>query len=276
MRFASAWQGCQALSTSQFVLAVAALHERGGDLAHGALAPERLLLTSNARVVIVDYVLGSALERLQYSRERYWTDFRIALPGSRDRPASIILPTSPRSVLWRCRRFSVAGCGTTSTRRASASPRPRRARVSTRRVESLPPALRTWLDRALQHDPRGSFPSAIEARVALERVTEECRYDVSRSRLQSFLARYRDALYPSRDAGAREGSHAIAPTAASRRANAVMAIVVAMMASWPVFPRESRAGGIALLMRVERAVARVLLVGSVRSIYGVFRPWASR
>src|SRR6185369_5902217 len=66
----------------QLVPAVAMLHETARDVAHGALGPERLIVTPTARLAIVEHVLGAALEQLRYSQERYWTDLRIALPRS--------------------------------------------------------------------------------------------------------------------------------------------------------------------------------------------------
>src|SRR5206468_4352851 len=64
----------------QIVSAVAALHESARDLAHGAIAPERIIVTANARVAMGEYVLGAALEQLRYSPERCWKELRIALP----------------------------------------------------------------------------------------------------------------------------------------------------------------------------------------------------
>lgn len=61
----------------QLVPAVATLHERARDVAHGALGPERLVLSNNARLVIVEYVMGAALEQLRSSPDRYWNDLRI-------------------------------------------------------------------------------------------------------------------------------------------------------------------------------------------------------
>src|SRR5262249_6299459 len=64
----------------QLVPAVAILHETARDASHGALGPERLIVTPNGRLVIVEYVLGSALEQLLFTRERYWSELRVALP----------------------------------------------------------------------------------------------------------------------------------------------------------------------------------------------------
>jgi hypothetical protein len=56
--------------------------------------------------------------------------------------------------------------------------------------EPLRPAIRTWIERALQLDPRASFPSAVEARTALEKAIAESGYDASHERLERLLARY--------------------------------------------------------------------------------------
>src|SRR5262249_22325723 len=64
----------------QLVAAVALLHENARDASHGAIGPERIIVTPNARIVIAEYVLGAALEQLHFSHERYWKELRIALP----------------------------------------------------------------------------------------------------------------------------------------------------------------------------------------------------
>src|SRR5919201_6436109 len=70
----------------QLVPAIAVLHENAREVAYGMIAPERLLVTPNARLVIVEHVLGSAIEQLQFSRDRLWQEFRVALPPSAGGP----------------------------------------------------------------------------------------------------------------------------------------------------------------------------------------------
>ena len=65
----------------QLVPAIAMLHQNARDVSHGALAPERIVVTTDARVVIVEYVFGAAIEQLGYSRERLWKDLRVAVPS---------------------------------------------------------------------------------------------------------------------------------------------------------------------------------------------------
>ena len=88
----------------QLVPAVAMLHENMPDIAHGAIAAERLIVTPGARLIVVEHVLGSALEQLRFSQERYWQ--RAARRGAAIRPGcrgSIIAPTSRSSASSRCR-----------------------------------------------------------------------------------------------------------------------------------------------------------------------------
>src|SRR5918993_3459602 len=66
----------------QLVPSVALLHENARDVAHGLIAPERLIVTPRARLVVVEHVLGSAVEQLQYNRERLWQDLHVAVPPS--------------------------------------------------------------------------------------------------------------------------------------------------------------------------------------------------
>src|SRR5260221_2011580 len=55
--------------------AVAELHRQGDGIAHAGLTPDRVMLTPDGRLVIVEHVLGAALDRLQLSVSRLWQDF---------------------------------------------------------------------------------------------------------------------------------------------------------------------------------------------------------
>src|SRR5439155_9223371 len=168
----------------QLVPAVAILHETARDASHGALGPERLVVTPTGRLVIVEYVLGSALEQLLFSRERYWTELRVALPRVAGLPRfdhladvtqigvvalSLILGRTLRDDEYPARIADVVASATAIS--AQGGPEP------------LPAALRSWLLRALQLDTRHSFPSAIEARAEFEKVLAESGRDASPERL---------------------------------------------------------------------------------------------
>jgi hypothetical protein len=194
----------------QLVPAVAMLHESTREVAHGAIGPERLIVTPNARLVIVEYVLGAALEQLRYSPERYWADLRIALPRTAgvarfDQRAdvtqvgvvalSLILGRPLRDDEYPTRIADVVASTWAVSARGG--------------FEPLPPGLRGWLGRALQLDSRNAFASAIEARDELDKVIGDGETLASPASLEAFLTKYHAAAHNSAasipPAGARQG-----------------------------------------------------------------------
>ena len=176
----------------QLVPAVSVLHENARDVAHGLIAPERLVVTPNARLVIVEHVLGAAIEQLQYGRDRLWQEFRVAMPPSAGLPRFD-------------HRADVAGMGLAALalilgRPLSADDYPHhipalldeaRERSALGDEQPLSPPLRTWLARALQVDVRRSFASAPEAMVAFEElVSDDSMYVAAPVALETFLSRY--------------------------------------------------------------------------------------
>ncbi len=158
----------------QLVSATALLHEHGRDIAHGAIGPERLIVTPTARLVIVEYVLGAALEQLHYSHERYWTDLRIAIPRSAGLPRfdqradvaqigivalSLILGRLLADDEYPSRVGEVLASAWAISARGG--------------FEPLPHGLRAWLSRALQLDARTAFANAVEARDELDKVLSD-------------------------------------------------------------------------------------------------------
>ena len=88
----------------QLVPAVAILHETMPEICHGTIAPERIVITPEGRVVIVEHVLASALESLRYSDQQVLG--RAAHRGAEDRGArraSISGPTCCRLASSRSR-----------------------------------------------------------------------------------------------------------------------------------------------------------------------------
>ena len=58
--------------------ALSRLHDAG--IMHGTLAPGRVIVTPAGQVVLLDAIYGEALERLQLTRRRLWSEFRLAFP----------------------------------------------------------------------------------------------------------------------------------------------------------------------------------------------------
>ena len=180
----------------QLVPAVALLHENARDVAHGLIAPERLVITPHARLVIVEHVLGSAIEQLRLTRERLWQDLRVALP-------------SAAGLSRFDQRADVTAVGLVAL--ALVLGRPLRAEEYPHRLggllgaarergafgddQPLSPPLRAWLARALQLDPRRPFASAVEALAVFEEVVASgAEYVAAPVALEMFLARYAAAL----------------------------------------------------------------------------------
>ena len=176
----------------QIVPAIAMLHHNARDVAHGVLAPERILVTPQARIVITDYVLGSAVEQLGLSRERLWRDLQVAVPPGAGSPrldhrADVMQIGVVSLSLVLGRRLGLEELRGLPELLASAT----ETTVLGER-EPITPPLRRWLARALQLDSRGSFESAEDAQRGLDDVlSEEGGYVAAPIALEAFLASYR-------------------------------------------------------------------------------------
>ena len=174
----------------QLVPAMAMLHEKMPAMAHAALSPERIIITPNARLVIADHMLGSAVEQLQYSHDRYWKELRIPLPPAAqptfDQRADVMQTGLVALALILGRPLD----GEDYPDRIGALAEGAWGLTTTGGVEPLPAELRTWLGRMLQLDSRHSFASAVEAWTELERVLGSSDYVASFGALKAFMAEY--------------------------------------------------------------------------------------
>jgi hypothetical protein len=214
----------------QLVTAMATFHEQAPDVAHGALGPERIVITENARLAIVEHVLGAAVEQLQFSEDRYWRDLRVPCPRSAGLPAmdqrTDVLQIGMVALTLILRRLlqvdefpSHVGDAVVAARAMSANGD----------VQPLPSGLRPWLTSALQLDPRAVFSSAIEAREELERVFERNDDIGAPASLEAFLARYHECTDQA-------GAHQATPSAESQPASEAPADAVIPITPEPVLP----------------------------------------
>ncbi|MEQ1910995.1 MAG: PEGA domain-containing protein [Vicinamibacterales bacterium] len=177
--------------TRQLVAALAALHDSARDLSHGAISTERLVVTPQGRLIVVEHGVGAALQQLRYSREQYWTELRLALPAS-----------NTAAVLFDQRvdvtQIGVVALALILGRRLKDGEIPAHMAdlvgtaqaVSPRGgIEPLPTGLRGWLARALQLDPLRSFASALDARNELDAILGASDDLASASSLEAFLDR---------------------------------------------------------------------------------------
>ncbi len=176
----------------ELVHAVAILHQHARGVAHGAIGPERVVVTAHARLAIVEYVLGSALERLEMTREALWRELRIAVPPSAG--ASRFDARTDVTQLGTIAMALVLGCPLASDDYPDHMAELLAMATENRALGGRRPlskGLRTWLARALQLDLRHSFQSAIEAESELEALlAAEPSYVAAPVALETFLAEY--------------------------------------------------------------------------------------
>jgi hypothetical protein len=180
----------------QLVPSLALLHENARDVAHGLVAPERLIVTPRARLIVVEHVLGSAVEQLQFKRERLWQELRVAVPATAgairfDHRADVtaIGLTALALVLGR----PIADDEYPA--KAGALLADARARAAAGDDQPLPESLHAWIARALQLDGRQGFISATDAQVALEdALAEDSGFVAAPVALETFLSRYIAAM----------------------------------------------------------------------------------
>lgn len=180
----------------QLVPSVALLHENARDVAHGLVAPERLIVTPRARIVVVEHVMGSAVEQLQYNRERLWQELRVAVPVSVgaarfDHRADVTAIGLVALALVLGRPLSADEY----PHRVASLLNDARARSAGAEEQRLPDSLHAWIARALQLDVRQGFTSATEAQVALEdALADDTGFVAAPVALETFLSRYSAAM----------------------------------------------------------------------------------
>lgn len=178
----------------QIVPAVAMLHQNARDVSHGALAPERIVVTPNARVVLVEYVFGAAIEAVGFSRERLWKQLRIAAPPGAGTPR-----LNHRADVMQIGVVALAlvlgrPLGDDELRDLGALVASATENSIDGGREPISDSMRRWLSRALQLDPRGSFESALEAQLALDDVLAgDAGYIAAPVALESFLSQYEES-----------------------------------------------------------------------------------
>jgi hypothetical protein len=199
----------------QLVHAVAVLHDKAPDVCHGAIGPERIIITPQARLAVVEYVFGSAIEQLRYSNKQYWQDLRVPLPRSFGMP-------------HLDRRTDVTQVGATALALVMGRPladdefpsqisdmtASALALSADGALEPLPLPFRVWLQRALQIDSKTPFSSAPEAWAELDRVLHYSDPIAEIEAMKVFLARY-DAAVGDTTSMSPATSHVAAPRASS-------------------------------------------------------------
>ncbi len=142
--------------------ALSALQRAGDDIVHGALSADRIVVTRDGRLVVLEYVMGSAIEALRLSRQQL-NELGLVVPVGSD-PVQF----SPRTDITQLGFIALA---LLLGRRLNPSDYPDKVPALldefSRGAGSpmLAAKLRSWLERAMQLAPR-SFASAREAQAA--------------------------------------------------------------------------------------------------------------
>ena len=152
----------------QLLTAIAALHESVPHASHGAIAPERLVFTSDMRLMVVEHSFGAAIERLGFSQERCWKELRAAYPVvdgkvTIDRRADVIQigVVALSLLLGRLLNDEEYPAGVTDMIEGLNA-------VSSNGLEMLPSEMKSWLRRVLQLDGSG-FATAVEAKADFDK-----------------------------------------------------------------------------------------------------------
>ena len=179
----------------QLVHAVAVLHDRAPDVCHGAIGPERIIVTPNGRLVLVEYVLGSAIEQLRYSNKQYWQGLRVPLPKTFGMPhldrrtdVTQVGATALALILGRPLADEEYPAQISDMTADALALSPEGA------LEPLPLPFKVWLQRALQIDSKTPFSSAPEAWAELDRVLHYSDPIAEIEALKVFLSRYHAAV----------------------------------------------------------------------------------
>jgi hypothetical protein len=152
----------------QLMPALNALHGHAPGMAHGTLTPDRVVLTSDGRLMMREHMLESALASLGLASEQLWTEFGILTPPSQvGRPA-----LDDRSDVYQ---LALVALSLIAGRRMMPDDYPEALRELLDTIVRFE-FLRRWLERALLLTDQ-PFESAREADEALDEWQSEPRRD---------------------------------------------------------------------------------------------------
>ncbi|MGE0865588.1 MAG: PEGA domain-containing protein [Vicinamibacterales bacterium] len=198
----------------QLLPAVALFSRHNREAAIGALAPERLIVTPQGRLVIAEHAFGPALEKLNLGRERLWREFRVSMAPSAGLPRANA--RADAHAIGVVALSLLLGRVLTEDEYPNQLPALLASANESRDGDPTPLSkpLMTWLSRALQFDISTAFQSPHEAQVAFESVLASDRaYVTSSTALDEWVAVVGAAIEQSRTpsiAGAPASASALA------------------------------------------------------------------
>lgn len=153
------------------LLPAAALLHDSRSVTHGAIGPERIIVSDKGRLILADHVFGAALDKLRLSRARLWQELRVPMP-----PAAGVPRFDKRSDVGQVGMVALAlllGRRLTEEEFPTKLPSLLDSLTETKkggRTARLSKPLRQWLERALPIDSRKPFLTTKDAQSALEEV----------------------------------------------------------------------------------------------------------
>jgi hypothetical protein len=156
----------------QLTPALAELQRQGLNVTHAALTPDRVVLTPDGSLVMLEHVLGSALDALRLPALRLWGEFGILAPPTNFDPA----PLDARTDVVQ---LGLLALSVLLGRRITPADYPQNLRLlldefaetASRRSPALVPPLRAWLERALRPSA-DAFTCAEEAQDGLKELPD--------------------------------------------------------------------------------------------------------
>ena len=183
----------------QLLPAVALFGRHNRDAAIGALAPERLIVTPQGRLVIAEHAFGPALDKLELSRERLWRDYRVCMAPSPESPRSNARGDAHAMGVIALSLLLGRVLKTDEYPGALPSLLASAGECRDGHVTPLSKPLASWLTRALQIEPDTAFQSPHEAQVAFESVLASDRdYVTSSKSLDTWVATVGSGIERSR------------------------------------------------------------------------------
>jgi hypothetical protein len=173
--------------------AIGILHD-SRKVTHGAIALERLVYTSQQRLVIVDHGLGAALARMNLPRKKLWDQYRIASPATTralfDEKMDVVQIGLVALSLLLGRPLTEDDYPA-QVKRLIFSVKEVSSRIGSRPIG---PELRRWLERATGIDEAQTFNAIKEAQDAFETVVAVDRYAPSAAAVKAFFVRYEELI----------------------------------------------------------------------------------
>ena len=258
----------------QIAGAMADFHRAFPDLAHGTLAPERVVVCPDGRAVIVEHLLSPALEPLRMGRAALWTTFQIPVPSGAgsarfDQVTDVVQLGMLTLALVLGRPVALEEYPHEVERMLAdaAAPADGRRPLGT-------PAMRAWLLRCFQVQMRSAFRTAAEAAAAFEEVVDD--EPRLRSRPSAVVA-YLEAVEPgsTRNAGNSAGGSGPAQTPGGSSGGRLAAVRSSLDSTAPLRsasgtvagpPAAIRNGWAALRRRVAITAGRLGLLAALLAV----------